>query len=164
MGAGVPYPSPLVSQGAQGTGPRAHGQSMSETGRAPGLPALNPALLLQGDRGSAGTPSHPGLKPALSSLPPTPRPGAATSHLQARGPQEDHDFIDEAQQGHEHGIPVVEPLAEEEREGDVGGSPAEQGQGEGPACGQGRQTSAGTGPRGRGCPGPTHLHSRPAAP
>uniref|UniRef100_A0AC11D2V8 Uncharacterized protein n=1 Tax=Ovis aries TaxID=9940 RepID=A0AC11D2V8_SHEEP len=32
--------------------------------------------------------------------------------------QEDHDVVNEAQQGPEHRIPVVEPLAEEEREGE----------------------------------------------
>lgn len=79
-----------------------------------------------------------GHLPAVSGLGSAPCPlpqdlGAVTSHLQARGPQEDHDLIDEAQEGHEHGVPVVEPLAEEECEGDVGGGPAQQGQGEGPA-------------------------------
>ena len=73
------------------------------------------------------------LPPPRSLHPPQAR--TSTSHLHTRLPQEDHDLINEAQQGQEHRIPVVEPLAEEEREGDVGGSPAEQGQREGPACG-----------------------------
>lgn len=76
-----------------------------------------------------------------------------TSHLQAGSPQQDHDVIDEAQQGHEHRVLVVEPLAEEEREGDVGGSPAEQGQREGPACGGDRPQWGGA--WGRGHPRPS---------
>ena len=82
---------------------------------------------------------------AQLSLPPPTKLGAATSHLQAGRPQEDHDLVDEAQQGHEHGIPAVEPLAEEEHEGDAGGSPAEQGQREGPAWAW-REASELTGP------------------
>lgn len=52
-------------------------------------------------------------------------------HLYAGGTQQDHDLINEAQQGQEHRVLVVEPLTEEQREGDVGRGPAKQGQGEG---------------------------------
>lgn len=100
---------------------------------------------------------------ARLSLPPPSKRGAATSHLQAGRPQEDHDLVDEAQQGHEHGIPVVEPLAKEEHEGDVGGSPAEQGQWEGPAWGR-REASELRGPWEGGALAPTHLRSCLAAP
>lgn len=101
-------------------------------------------------------PSRPHLSwlVALALLPCLRRP--LTSHLQAGSPQQDHDIIDEAQQGHEHGVLVVKPLAEEEREGDVGGSPAQQGQREGPTCGGDRPQ--GRGALGMGPPGP---HSPP---
>lgn len=88
-----------------------------------------------------------GGRAGVSSLSPYPTPGAATSHLQAGAPQEDHDLIDEAQQGHEHRIPVVKPPAEQESEGDVGGGPAQQGQGEGPAWGQGTEASGASSPQ-----------------
>ena len=78
------------------------------------------------DRWVNNTPSHPH---------PLAQARTSTSHLHTWLPQEDHDVVNKAQQGPEHRILVVEPLAEEEREGDVGGSPAEHGQRKGPACG-----------------------------
>lgn len=134
---GTPVLYPPHAQRAQGTGLGSHGQLLSEIGQASGLLALSLVLLLQGSssplygRGSVETTPHPSLKPVFSSPTSTPRLGAATSHLQAGGPQEDHDLIDQAQQGHKHRILVVEPLAKEQCERDVGGCPAEQGQGEG---------------------------------
>lgn len=90
--------------------------------------------------------------PPVSGWLPAPCPTRGRPHLYAGCPQEDHDLIDEAQQGHEHGVPVVKPLAEEEREEDVGGSPAEQRQREGPAWGR-RRASGLRGPA-KGVPQP----------
>lgn len=73
--------------------------------------------------------------------------------------------VNEAQQGPEHRIPVVRPLAEEDAKVMLEGSPAEHGQWEGgrPVGGEAAVREGAAEPHGVGA-GPTHLRSCPAVP